>query len=39
MDKDEIKKIILDAIESGNLEFSIERWNTGDCKLIIGPAR
>lgn len=35
--KVEIKKIILDAIESGNLEFSIERWNTGYCKLIIGP--
>lgn len=37
MDKDEIKKIILDALEAGALSCSLETWNTGDCILHIDP--
>lgn len=37
MDKDEIKKIILDAIDSGAIQYTLETCNTGDCTLKLGP--
>ena len=36
-EKDEIKKIILAALESDSLEYMVDIRNTGDCTLIIGP--
>ena len=37
MDKDEIKKIVMDAIDSGAIQYTLETCNTGDCTLKLGP--
>ena len=37
IEKDEIKKAILDAIESDSMKYTIEIRNTGDCILTIEP--
>ena len=37
MDKDEILKIVTEAIESGSVHYSLSECCTGDCELTLGP--
>ena len=37
MTKDEIIKIVTDAIKSGYVTISESVSNTGDCELVLGP--